>query len=172
MSPRVLRVPPHSAPHPQFCSTLRHFLHFCRNCQLCSPSALGLRSGSSWGRLERLLSPTWSLLGASWAQLGRSWAPLELNLAFHAALQPQRGLPSRTPSATWRLLGATWPFELASKRLLDSTWRFKQAFWSASRPSKPCKNLKKCCTVVKIRGFDVFAFKQFLDCCFAALRAF
>ena len=66
------QVPPQSAPNLEFCSTVRHFLDFFKNCFLCCPSALGLLFGSSWGLPGCLLGSTWSLLGASWAPLGAS----------------------------------------------------------------------------------------------------
>ena len=115
-----LQVPPGVPPDPQFCSTLRHFSNFFQKWLLCSPSALGLPFGSSWGLLGRLFGSTWGLLGASWAQLGVSGAPLGLIL----------GPPGR-------LLGSTWASWAPLGRLLDQLgalwarkWRPLDANWT------------------------------------------
>ena len=87
------RVPP-TPQNLEFCSTVWHLRHFFNNCLLCSPSALGLLFGTSWGLLGRVLGSTWSLLGASWAQLEISGAPLGLILGHP-------GRPVRLSRATW-----------------------------------------------------------------------
>ena len=78
------------------------------NHRLCSPSALGLRFGSSWGPLGRLLRSTWSLLGASWAQLGVSGAPLGVILGPPGRLWSSTWASWAPPGPTWGPLGAKW----------------------------------------------------------------
>ena len=90
--------PPRVPPTPSDPRSRAHENANSANCLLCSPSALGLLFGSSWGLLGRLLGSTWSLLGASWSHIGTSWAPLGLILRCSGRLS----------CATWGVLGASW----------------------------------------------------------------
>ena len=89
-----VQEPSQSAPSPSEPRSRAHENAKSANRLLCSPSALGLLFGSSWGLLGRLLDSTWSLLGASWPQLGVSGALLWLIL----------GPPGRLLGSTW----ASW----------------------------------------------------------------
>ena len=99
--PRPLQVPLQSVPDPRFCSPLRHFKYFFKDCCFHSLNALGLL-------FEGSLTSTWPLLGRSWASFGTSWgpywssqAPLGLNL------EPL----GRLLGPTWAQLGPSWvPF--------------------------------------------------------------
>ena len=112
------RVPP-TPQNLEFCSTVWHLRHFFNNCLLCSPSALGLLFGTSWGLLGRLLGSTWSLLGASWAQLGISGAPLGLILGPPGRLLGSTWASWAPPGPTWGPLGAKWT---PNGRQLDAKW--------------------------------------------------
>ena len=86
-----VQEPSQSAPNPSEPRSRAHENANSANCRLCSPSALGLPSGSSGGLLGSLLGSIWGLLGASWTELRVSGAPLGLILGSHG-----------------RLLGSTW----------------------------------------------------------------
>ena len=103
-----LQVPSQSAPDPSEPRSRAHENANSANCLLCSPSALGLLLGSSWGLLGRLLSSTWRLLRASWAQLGVLGAPLDVILGRPGRLLGSTWACCAPPGPTWSPLGAKW----------------------------------------------------------------
>ena len=100
-----LQVPSQSAPDPSKPRSRVHENANSGNCLLCSPSALGLLLGSSWGLLGRLLGSTWSLLRASWAQLGVLGAPLDVILGPPGRFLRSTWASCAPPGPTWRPLG-------------------------------------------------------------------
>ena len=100
-----LQVPSQSAPDPSEPRSRAHENANSANCLLCSPSALGLLLGSSWGLLGRLLGSTWSLLRASWAQLGVLGAPLDVILGPPGRFLRSTWASCAPPGPTWRPLG-------------------------------------------------------------------
>ena len=114
-----LQVPSQSAPDPSEPRSRLHENANSANCLLCSPSALGLPSGSSWSLLGRLLGSTWGLLGASWAQLGVSGVPLGLILGSRGRLLGSTWASWTPPGPTWGPLGTKWA---SNGRQLDTKW--------------------------------------------------
>ena len=101
--------PSQSAPDPSEPRSRLHENANSANCLLCSPSALGLLFGSSWGLLGRLLGSTWRLFGASCAQLGVPGAPLGVILEPPGCLLGSTWASWAPLGPTWGPLGTTWP---------------------------------------------------------------
>ena len=114
-----LQVPLQSTPDRQFCSTVQHFSYFLTNQLFCSPNALGLLSGSSWGLLGSLLGSISRLLSAPWAPLVASWTALGLILERSGRLLDSTGPHYCLSWPSGRHLDTIWT---PSGRQLDVKW--------------------------------------------------
>ena len=114
-----VQEPSQSAPSPAEPRSRVHENAKSANRLLCSPNALGLLFGSSWGLLGRLLDSTWSLLASTWPQLGLNLGSLGLCWGSSWGLLDASWAPLGPLGRLLGQLGALWA---PSGLQMDAKW--------------------------------------------------